>query len=102
MKNMLFEGKLLFMDSRLHNDILILNLESRKTFWIRKAQLEDQIREKTPKVDEEGEPFDVNNFRVGVTRFLPQSLHSFPMNPGVNSIAVLYRMELEYGRVSLG
>ena len=102
MKNMVFEGKLLFMDSRLHNDILILNLESRKTFWIRKAQLEDQIREKMPKVDQEGEAFDVNNFRVWGTRFVPQRRHSFPMNPGVNSIAVLYRMELEYGRVSLG
>ena len=102
MKFMLFEGNLLFMDSRLHNDILILNLESRKKFWIQKAQLENQIREKVPKVDEEGEPFDINNFRVWGTRFVSERRHSLPTHPSVNSIQVLYRMELDYGRVSLG
>ena len=49
-------------ENTLHESILVLNLESRKKFWIQKAKLNDLVMGKLPVVDYEEEPFDRNNF----------------------------------------
>ena len=67
--------------------ILVLNLESRKKFWMRDAVLENQIREKLPDVDDEGDPFNINNYEV-------RRLTIEDMNLGENSIEIIHRMKL--------
>ena len=94
-ESIMFDKNFFLLNIGGENDVLVLNLQTQKKFWIQKSILENQIREQLPNVDEEGEPFDINSFRVTGANFKR-------MNTEVNSIKIVYRMELDNGGISLG
>ena len=94
LETFMFTRNFFFMNLGVENDIVVLNMESKKKFWMQRAILENQIREKTPDVDEDGDPFDIDNFPVWGTTFVPRELNSFPISPGANTMEIVYRMEL--------
>ena len=96
LETFMFTRNFFFMNLGVENDILVLNMESKKEFRMQRSILENQIREKTPDVDEDGEPFNINNMWrfLSETTFVLRGLNSFPINPDVNTIEIVYRMEL--------
>ena len=80
MKSIFFAGNFFLLDTYDAN-VLVLNLESRKKFWIQKAILRHLINEKLPDVDQEGEPYDRNNF-------WPSEIQFEDMSVEVNSIEI--------------
>ena len=96
LETVMFKRNFFFVNLGVENDILVLNMESKKEFRMQRSILENQIREKTPDVDEDGEPFNINNMWrfLSETTFVLRGLNSFPINPDVNTIEIVYRMEL--------
>ena len=87
MESIFVDRNYLLLNTFHENEILFLNLESRNKFWIQKAVLKDSIMEKLPALDEDGEPFDRNNFRSSVMKFME-------MYTNVESIKVLLAISL--------
>ena len=74
------------------NEILVLNLESRKKFWIQKTMLKDLVMEKLPALDENQEPFDRNNFQPSAIVFEDMYLQMYE----VKSIKVLLSIKMNH------
>ena len=54
------------MDSTEDDDLLILNLASRKPFWLKKKPLEMEIKARATALDVDGEPYDFDDDRFGM------------------------------------
>ena len=48
------------------DDLLILNLASRKQFWLKKKPLEMEIKARATALDVDGEPYDFDDDRFGM------------------------------------
>ena len=74
-----------------HNDpgdLLILNLATRKKFWMQRLMIENQIKAKVTNVDDDGNPYDFDDFWVEESM-----IHE--MKIGINEIGVKYKIEYQ-------
>lgn len=53
-----------YYDDDMEGDILILNLSTRKQFWLDSRGVKDEIGEKIPDAFDDGEPFVINEFTL--------------------------------------
>ena len=79
-------------------DLLALNLVSRKTFWMKKNTIENQIYAKASDVD-----FDGNEYDRGSLHFIDIVSSSRQINFGRGSIDISYRFEeLDLENITIG
>ena len=79
-------------------DILILNLATRKKFWMTRSIIDNQIKAKVTDVDDDGNPYDFDGFL-----FEESSIQE--MKIGTHEIKVKYQIDYQthdYGQLTLG
>ena len=79
-------------------DLLILNLATRKKFWMTRSVIENQIKTKVTDVDDDGNPFDLDDFLVNQSSILEMTI-------GTHEIEVKYQIEYQthdHGQLTLG
>lgn len=79
-------------------DLLILNLATRKKFWMTRSVIENQIKTKVTDVDDDGNPFDLDDFLVNQSSILKMTI-------GTHEIEVKYQIEYQthdHGQLTLG
>jgi len=74
-------------------DLLILNLATRKIFWMTRSMVHNQIIAKVTDVDDDGNPYDFDGFL-----FEESSIQE--MKIGTHEIKVKY--QIDYGKLTLG
>jgi len=82
-------------------DLLILNLVSRKQFWMKKELVANEIKAKVTDVDENGDPFDLNGdeFWLDFSKSMPRQIKT-----GKHEIEIKYQLEFEmdHGEAIIG
>ena len=79
-------------------DLLILNLATRKKFWMTRSVIENQIKTKVTDVDDDGNPYDLDDF-------LENQSSIREMTIGTHEIEVKYQIEYQthdHGQLTLG
>ena len=72
-------------------DLLILNLATRKKFWMKRSQIENKMKEKIYEKDGIGARYDYDELRVD-----DSMIHE--MKVGTHEIKIKYRLDYRYGR----
>ena len=82
-------------------DLLILNLVSRKQFWMKKELIANEIQAKVTDVDENGDQFDLNGdeFWLDFSKSMPRQIKT-----GKHKIEIKYQLEFEmnHGEAIIG
>ena len=71
-------------------DLLILNLASRKKFWMKRSQIENQLKAKVYEKGGNGARYDYDELRID-----DSMIHE--MKVGTNEIEIKYRLDYRYG-----
>ena len=71
-------------------DLLILNLATRKNFWMKRSQIENQMKAKVYEKGGNGARYDYDRLRVN-----DSMIHE--MNVGTHEIKIKYRVDYRYG-----
>ena len=79
-------------------DLLILNLATRKKFWMTRSMVHDQIIAKVTDLDDDGNPNDFDGFFLQVSSIREMKI-------GTHEIKVKYQIEYQtqdHGQLTLG
>ena len=87
LESILVDENYFLLNTHYENEFLVLNLESRKKFWVQKAILKELTMDKLPALDEDEEPFDRNNFQ-------PSEITFEEMYTNVKSIKILLAIKM--------
>ena len=71
-------------------DLLILNLATRKKFWMKRSQIENQMKAKVYEEGGNGARYDYDELRI-----YQKMIHE--MKVGKNEIEIKYRLDYRYG-----